>query len=40
MGFRWVDQCSSWDDQAGRLQAIRKRSWLKKRAISRLEALD
>ena len=30
MGFRWVDQCSSWDDQAGRLKAIRKRSWLKK----------
>ena len=30
MGFRWVDQCHSWDDQAGRLQAIRKRAWLKK----------
>lgn len=30
MGFRWVDQCDTWDDQAGRLQAIRKRAWLKK----------
>tara|TARA_Y100000589_G_scaffold113653_1_gene107983 strand:+ start:188 stop:1060 length:873 start_codon:yes stop_codon:yes gene_type:complete len=30
MGFRWVDQCNSWDDQAGRLRSIRKRSWLKK----------
>lgn len=30
MGFRWVDQCDSWDDQTGRLSCIRKRKWLKK----------
>lgn len=30
MGFRWVDQCDSWDDQTGRLSCIRKRKWIKK----------
>lgn len=30
MGFRWVDQCDSWDDQTGRLACIRQRKWLKK----------